>query len=419
MRGSSRTPFHTSRFAIFDARFQPHAVPHVEVLSSRSVRDRNLLAGDFVLSAIHDRPQRLACAREAAREHAGLQCLLVRRPVHADHQRRELPLNRRDPPQRFGVARRELIPDAPHVLPRGVTDPIEEHVLQIVVAVAAPAVLDVHDVARLEPLELEHRRNRFLRDLLAPALHVPIQNVIAGLRGGLRLQHDSRPTLRTRIEECARHAAVGIAVDAVRTDRRDQLRHQFPVGLAVRPRAVVPRHRRQKHLHAALVEISDCALEAGDAPWQIVRHVEMVAIIDADVRVDVPQQHAVDAAVTTLQVVEIALHGVAPRDRIEQVTILDHRQRLHEIALRPLQARIAIQRVVVTQPHEMLVSPLAQAADPVFAVRVDVDHPVTDAGEWPTRRRARQRQVRPGQRVRELEAGSRSHHERNDRTPQY
>ena len=144
--------------AVVDPRLQAHAVPHIEVPRAGRMRERDLLAVDFVLVAIDDRPQRLARAREAAGEHAGLQRLLVRRPVRADHERRELPLDRRDPPQRLGVARRELIPDAPDVLPRGVADAVEEHVLQVVVAVAAPAVLDVHDVARLEPLELEHRR---------------------------------------------------------------------------------------------------------------------------------------------------------------------------------------------------------------------------------------------------------------------
>ena len=99
----------------------------------------------------------------------------------------------------------------------------------------------------------------------------------------------------------------------------------------------------------------------------------MIAIVDADVRIDVPEQHAVDAAVTALQVVEVTLHGVAARDRIVEIAILDHRERVHEIALRPLQPRIAIQRVVVTEPHQVLVPPLAQAADPVFGVRVDVD----------------------------------------------
>ena len=259
----------------------------------------------------------------------------------------------------------------------------------------------------------------FLRNLLAPALHVPVQNVIAGLRGRLRLQHDRMPALRAGIEERARHAAVRVAVDAVRADRRDELGHQLPVGLAVRPRAVVPGHRRQEHLDAAPMEIGDRAAQPGEAARQIVREVELVAIVDADVRVDVPEQHAVDAAVAALQIVEVTLHGVAARDRIVEVAVLDHHQRVHEIALRPLQPRVAIQRVVVAEPDQVLVAPLAQAADPVVAVRVDVDHPVADARERPARRRARQRQVRAGERVRELEAGRRSHHEWNDRTPQY
>jgi hypothetical protein len=88
----------TARLVSFDARLQAQAVPHVEVHGPRRVREIDLLAGNLVLIAVHDRPQRPPVAREATGEHTRVQRLLVRRPVRAHHQRRELPLDRRDPP---------------------------------------------------------------------------------------------------------------------------------------------------------------------------------------------------------------------------------------------------------------------------------------------------------------------------------
>ncbi len=69
----------------------------------------------------------------------------------------------------------------------------------------------------------------------------------------------------------------------------------------------------------------------------IAQQVELVAVVDADVRVDGPEQDAVDAAVALLQVVEVAVHGVAARDGIVEVAVLHHHLRLDEAALRPLE----------------------------------------------------------------------------------
>src|SRR6185295_2407428 len=111
----------------------------------------DLLAVDLIFVAVDQRPQRLSDAWETACEHAGLERALIGAPVGADDQRGELPLDRRDPAKGLGVALGELVPQAEDVLPRRVADAVEEGVLQVVVAVAAPTVLDVDDVARLEP----------------------------------------------------------------------------------------------------------------------------------------------------------------------------------------------------------------------------------------------------------------------------
>ncbi len=134
-----------------------------------------------------------------------------------------------------------------------------------------------------------------------------------------------------------RHAAEGVAVDAIGADLLEQagnrLRHAERLG----PRARFPRHGGKKHAHAVAMEVRDHVFERRESSRHVSQHVELVAVVDADVGIDRPQQHAVDPAVALLEVFEKAVHGVAPGGRIVEIAVLDHRLRLDEAALRPLQ----------------------------------------------------------------------------------
>ena len=209
------------------------------------------------------------------------------------------------------------------------------------------------------------------------------------------------------VEERARHAVVGIAVDAVGADLLHQPRDRVPVRLALRAGAVVPGHGRQEHLHPAPVEILDRAFQSGQPARKIRGHVELVAIVDADVRIDIPEQDAVQPAEALLQIVQVAIHGVATGHRIIEIAVLHHHLRMHEVALRPLQFRAAVVGVVVADAGQVLAAPVAQLGDPVGRGGVDVDLPVADLGERPARRLARRRQVALGGDVRELVFGLR------------
>ena len=272
--------------------------------------------------------------------------------------------------------------------------------LQVAVAISAPAVFDVDQVPWLQPLQLRHRGNHVRGDLLGPALHVPAENMIASICCGLRLQHHRSPRCVAGVEERPRDAAVGVAVDAVGINGLYEARHDFPVALRMCPGAVVPGHCRQKHLDPTFVEVGHYAAQPIHAAGQVVRQIELVAIVDADVRINIPEQHAVDSAVATLQIVEIAIHGVAACDRIVEVAVFHHQQGMHEIALRPLQFGTAIDRIVVAETQQMLAPPFAKPLNPVISGGVDVDHPLTYRGERPTRGLAWRGQIRTGQRMR-------------------
>src|SRR5438094_434118 len=169
-----------------------HAAPDIVVACSSRVRNFKLAARKLILIAIHYGPQRAPASREFAGEGAVLQCGRMRLPVRAHQQFRKLPLDARHAPQRLGVARRDLIPDAPDVLPAFVAHAVEEGVLQIIGLVAAPASADVDHVARLEPLELADAGDKRILPV-APRLIVPGQALFIGIVV-FRLEHQRMPS---------------------------------------------------------------------------------------------------------------------------------------------------------------------------------------------------------------------------------
>ena len=207
------------------------------------------------------------------------------------------------------------------------------------------------------------------------------------------------------VEERARHAVVGVAVDAVGADRDDDLRDGLPVGLALVAGAVVPRHGGEEHAHAAAVEVVDRPAKALQPARQAARQVELVAVVHPDVGVHAPQQHAVQAAEARFQIIKVAVDGVAARDGIVEVAVLHHHLRMHEVALRPLQFRPAVVGVVVADAGQVFAPPVLQLRNPVVGRGVGIDLPLADIGERPARRLARRGQIALGGDVRELVFG--------------
>ena len=105
---------------------------------------------------IHDRPQSLGLPRPFAGEHSEALHEYVRLPLLTGQQRRICALNRGNPAQSFAVARSDLVPDAPDVLPALKTDAVEKSFLQSVDMIVRPAVRKIHHVARLEPFVAAH-----------------------------------------------------------------------------------------------------------------------------------------------------------------------------------------------------------------------------------------------------------------------
>ena len=73
-----------------------------------------------------------------------------------------------------------------------------------------------------------------------------------------------------------------------------------------------------------------------------------------------------DAAVTEVEIGQIAVYGVFARDGIVEVAILDHHLRLHEAGLGPLQRGDCVARGIVSDSDAALVAPVGDVGEPAI-----------------------------------------------------
>ena len=189
---------------------------------------------------------------------------------------------RLQPPQRLAVAARDPVPDAPHVLPRDVADPVEPRVLERVVAVLVPPAADGRHPARRQPLEeVDRRRHRRAeRVRRPPARLAPSEGRPA--EGGDRaaelwLQRDAVALRDALVREGLGDRVQRIAVDAVGVRRAGE-RHDRGGLLALVPRLGVPRHERPQDAHALIVELPHDVSEARETARHAPDHVIRIAV---------------------------------------------------------------------------------------------------------------------------------------------
>ena len=69
--------------------------------------------------------------------------------------------------------------------------------------------------------------------------------------------------------------------------------------------AVVPGKARPEHLDPARLERRHHLLRAGHPAGEVRDHVEVIAVVETGVRVVLPDEHRVDAAVPRLDVIQV------------------------------------------------------------------------------------------------------------------
>ncbi len=171
--------------------------------------------------------------------------------------------------------------------------------------------------------------------VLAPGHNVPGESFVG--RSVLRLEDKGMTDLVGSEREGERHTVLRVAVDAVGADLLHELGDRIgPVcsGIAC---SLIPHHHRKEDAHAAAMKVGDHLFHAFDAAGHGAHHVVLIAVVDAHVRIGRPDENRIDAAVSLLEVVEIAIDRVLAGDRIVEVAVVHHHLRLNEAGLGPLQ----------------------------------------------------------------------------------
>ena len=319
-------------------------------------------AGNVVFRPVDERPQRPAHARELAGEHALLQRVEMRLPSVTGEQPGAAPLDCGNATHCLRVARRQPVPNAPDILPALEACAVEERVLEIIGMVDRPTVADMNHVARFKPFIMADRGAGIVRPI-APAHVVPGQ---LGLPVQLALGLESEDV--AALVRCRaillRYAGNRVAVHAVGAHFLKGAGNRCPKRHPLVTRSRVPRHDREQHLHSAAVEIRHHLPDARQAARQRAHHVVLIAGIDADVAINRPHQHAVDAAIAPFQIIQVTIHSVFTGHWIVEIAVLHHHLRLNETALRPLERGPIILGARVMHFAQPLLPPMAHRVEP-------------------------------------------------------
>src|SRR3954453_13127804 len=105
------------------------------------------------------------------------------------------------------------------------------------------------------------------------------------------------------------------------------------------------------------MKLADHLLHARKATWQIAEQIVFITIVDADVRIDGPEQDRIDPTVSLDKVVKITIDGVFSGDRIVEIAIFNHCLWLNECALRPEQLRSMVLSIIVLNAFAGRIAP--------------------------------------------------------------
>ena len=103
---------------------------------------------------------------------------------------------------------------------------------------------------------------------------------------------------------------------------------------------------------------------ARHATRHVAEQVVLIPAVNADIGVSVPDQDRVNAPVTFLEVVQIAVYGVLPCRGIIKVAVLDHHLRLDKGLLSPLEFRAIVLLAAVPGANQPLATIVLQVRQP-------------------------------------------------------
>src|SRR6266550_5026796 len=266
----------------------------------------------------------------------------------------------------FCVMRGHAIPEAPEIFEGGVTLSVKEGVLQAVGLVASKAISDIHHVAWLQPLALAHHRHEWIFlafpcNPVVPADVAPGERFVANFE--LRLQRERMPNRVGSQRESNRNALKRIKVDPIRIDIFKELRKSNPSRRSLFSRACVPRNEREENLDSVAVKLLNHLTNRGNAAREIAQQIELIAIINAEVGIDVPNQDGIDRTNATFRVVQKTVHRVFARFGVIKGAIPDEHLDLGENLLGPGEFRPLVFGIIVVETDQLAGTPRFKALE--------------------------------------------------------
>src|SRR5213594_1960868 len=272
----------------------------------------------------------------------------------------------------FRVMWGHAVPEAPEIFERGVTLSVEEGMLQAVRFVASKTVCGIYHMPRLEPLALAHHRYEWIF-LAFPGNPVVPADVGAGERFitniKLRLECEGMTRGVRSQSELNGNALKRIKVDPIRIDIFKKLRKSNPSRRSLFSRACVPRNEREENLDSVAVKLLNHLTNRGNAAREIAQQIELIAVVNAEVGIEVPNQDGIDRTNATFRVVQKTVHRVYACFGVVKRAIPDERLDLGENLLGPGQLWPLVLGIIVAETDQLAGTPRFKAREPRSRIR--------------------------------------------------
>jgi len=160
------------------------------------------------------------------------------------------------------------------------------------------------------------------------------------------------------------NAFEGVEVDAVGADLFQELRERGPGRSGFFAGARIPGEDGEEDFDVVTVEIVDKFLESGETAGEIAEEIELVAIVDAKIGIDVPEEDGVDGAEAALGFGEEFFGRVLAGFGVVEGAVPDEELDLGDGALGPGEIGIAVVGIVEAELGASFAAPGLHSGEP-------------------------------------------------------
>ena len=296
----------------------------------------------------------------------------MRTPIGAGEVIGESAFDASEAKHRFCVVRAHGIPETPEIFEGSVTLAVEESVLKAVRFVARKAISHMDDVTRFEPTGAADHRYHWIRNIfpgnpVIPTEHAPGNRVVADFK--LRFKDERNFRRSRRVAKTGGNGFERVEIDPISANLFEQVDDgDAGIGGLV-PRAGVPSEDREENFDVMTVKIGDEFLKPRNAAGKIAQEVELIAIVDADVGINVPEKDNVDGADTFFSFTEKFVDGVLVGPGIVERTVPHEKLHLGKGFAYPCEFRPRVFGAIISQTLKTVGTPGLQIGAPRIVCR--------------------------------------------------